>query len=162
MPEWAIVLVGVAGGVIAALVGAAFTAWLQERREWQRHGADAITKLRILLTDADPQGVLFGAGSDPERARRNGADLWRRWREVREPFLTFALVSRPAIQQAAEQAATHVALSIQATRNAIDEIERGEADSRKAARHVAQEQYKQAKECVDDVDRVFAEHRWRG
>jgi hypothetical protein len=32
MPEWAIPLVGVAGGVIAALAGVGFSAWLQADR----------------------------------------------------------------------------------------------------------------------------------
>lgn len=157
MPEWAILLVGVAGGVIAALAGAGFTAWLQERRERRRRGAELIARLRVLLMDADPKGVLFSVASDPERATRNGRDLWRRWWELREPFYTFAINSRPAIQQAAKEAATHAALSIQATRNAIDAT--SEPD-RSEAKRIAEQQYQFADECLDELDRTFAAHRW--
>lgn len=148
MPEWAIPLVGVAGGVIAALAGVGFSAWLQERRERRKRGADLIARLALLLMDANPRGLVFLAASDQERAQRSGADLHGRWRDLREPFITFAVNSHPAILRTAKETATRIVLSIQATRDAIDAV-RGPDET--SLRRTAEQQYKLASECLDDV-----------
>jgi hypothetical protein len=53
-----------------------------------------------------------------------------------------------------KEAATHVALSIQATRNAIDAAD--DPLTTASAKQSAVEAYEVAIECVDDLDRAFA------
>jgi hypothetical protein len=68
----------------------------------------------------------------------------------------FAVNSHPVILRAAKDVAVHVVLSIQATRDAIEAV-RG-PDETSLLRN-AEQQYKLARECLDDLDRTFADHR---
>jgi hypothetical protein len=131
----------------------------EERAEREREQAGTgdralIAKLHLLVEDIRPGPLLHLADLDQERATRAGHDLWRRWRELKEPLHVFASESGPGIADAVKDAATHLALSLQATRNAI-----GAADdppTRASAKQSAVEAYEVAMECVDDLDCAFA------
>ena len=159
MPEWAITLIGIAGGAVIALSSSAFGIWFQERRQRRQQGANLIACLRLLVTDANPTGELFLVSiGEEDRAQRNGDALWERWRDFREPFLTFASESHPAIGKAADEAALRVALSIEWTRQAIRASRDPDATKRRRA---AEEQYKVALDCLEELDQAFSDHKWR-
>jgi hypothetical protein len=131
----------------------------EERAERERGRAGAadralIANLHLLVEDVRPGPVLHLAHLDRERAVRAGADLWRRWRELKEPLHLFASESGASVADAVKEAATHVALSIQATRNAIDAAD--DPLTTASAKQSAVEAYEVAIECVDDLDRAFA------
>jgi hypothetical protein len=147
VPEW---LIGLLSGVALT----AFGLWLQERREARRRGIGLIAKLHVIFEDIRPGPLLYVAGLDQERAQRAGADLWQRWRDLREPLHVFAFESSRSVQRFVKEATTHLSLSIQATRNAINE-----ADDRETAaelRRIAEDAYKIAGECIDDLDVIVA------
>lgn len=152
MPEW---LLGLVSGAAIAL----FSAWLQDAREARKRGIAVLAQLHVMFEDVNPTPILLFVGSDVERARRNGRDLWRRWRALREPLLVFAFESPASVERAARKAVTHVSLSIQATRNAIEEADDSEAfpDVKK----IAEDAYAIAGECVDDLDRAVTGRTWR-
>jgi hypothetical protein len=158
MPEWlAAVLTfgaGILGGVAIAFASTAFSVWLQERRDRRSRGRQLLAKLHSLFEDAEPYPILYVASLDQERAERAGRELWRRWREeLREPLRIFAFESSEAVQRYAKETATHIALSIQMTRNAIDAAD--DPETRAAAKTAAEEAYKVAQACIDDLDRAF-------
>ena len=107
-----------------------------------------------------PGPLLFLAGLDQERSQRAGKDLWGRWRELREPLHVFALESDPTLERAVREATTHLSISIQATRNAIDAAD--DPETKASSKTTAEQAYKVASECVEDLDRVFAGRKLRG
>jgi hypothetical protein len=129
----------------------------EERAEREREQAGAanralLAKLHSLVEDARPQPLLFLAGLDQERAERNGAQLWSRAWELREPLRALAYESPEAVQRAVKETATHVNISIQATRNAIDAAD--DPQTRAELKTAAEQAYKVARECLADLDRA--------
>jgi hypothetical protein len=158
MPEWLVAVLtfgsGIVGGVLIAFASTVFNAWYQDRRERKKRGVRLLARLHLLFEQAKPEPMLFLATLDQERAQRAGADLWRRWREFRESFLEFQFDAPEPVEKLARETATHVAISIQATRNAINE-----ADDRETAQVLkknAEDAYSVASECIDDLDHAFA------
>jgi hypothetical protein len=156
MPGWvAAVLtfgVGIVSGLVIAFASTVFNAWFQERRETRKRRHGVLARLHLLFEEAKPEPVLFLAGIDQERAQRNGDDLWRRWREFRESFFEFQFDAPAPVQRAAKEAATHLTLSIQATRNAINEAD--DTDTAPALKKIAEQAYNVASDCIYDLDQA--------
>jgi hypothetical protein len=93
MPEWAGVLVGLAGGIAATGVGIYYGKWLRDRRARQKQGAQLVTRVRVLLEDADP--ASFSLGTMRTRNQAHGRELWRRGYELREPFSSSVSSAHP-------------------------------------------------------------------
>jgi hypothetical protein len=148
MPEW---LLGLISGVVVVYVGDS----LRESRDRRHRGNQLLAKVHVLVDKVRPEPLLFLAGLDQQRAERDGAELWRQWQEHQEALHVFAFESGPAAERAVKQAATHISLSIQATRNAIEAADDDSA-ARASTKETAQEMYAVALECVDDLDRAFA------
>ena len=151
MPEWASVLAGLAGGIAAAGVGVYYGEWLRDRRARRKQGAGLIARVRVLLVDADP--ASFALGTMRERNLRHGQDLWRRWYELREPFLEFGLLGSSNERELSKRAATDVALTIQALRNSVDD----EVDdaNRAKMRRTANQLRGQAGESIDRLEEAL-------
>jgi hypothetical protein len=129
----------------------------EERAEREREQAGAanralLAKLHGLVEDARPDPLLFLAGLDQERAERNGAQLWSRAWELREPLRAFAYESPEAIQRAVKETATHLNISIQMTRDAVAAAD--DPTTRQDLKTAAQKAYKVAQECLADLDRA--------
>jgi|SRR5829696_7609651 len=119
MPEWASVLVGVATGTVVTCVGVYYGEWLRDRRTWRKQGAQLVARVRVLLQEADP--ASFSLGTMRARNQGHGRELWRRWRELEEPFLAFGLLGSRDVREFSKQAATDVSFTIQALRNSVDD-----------------------------------------
>jgi hypothetical protein len=153
MPEW---LLGLISGVVLVYI----SGWFQERRERRNRGNQLVAKLHVLVEEVRPGPILYAATLDQERVERAGLDLWRRWRELREPLHVFAFESGSTVEAAVKQVTTHVSMSIQLTRNAIDAAD--DQTTRASSKQTAEEAYDVAIECVDDLDRAFAGRSLRG
>jgi hypothetical protein len=151
----------------ATAVGVVLGSWLTERRERKRRSADIIAGLRV-LRDAKPRPLIFSAGlvdpDEPARAKRHGEWLWGQWREVRQPLLAFAYSdSSLAVRKAGEEVATHVALSIDATRHAVDRAGEPGMHTDTRAQHEkerlqnAEQAYEHACEAVDSLEGALAQ-----
>jgi hypothetical protein len=145
---------GVLSGVVVALVSAGFGVWFQERRDRRNQGMQLLARLHGLVARAQPGVLLFLAQRDQERAERAGREIWDKWRELDEPLRIFAFDAPEPVQRAAKDAATHVALSVEATRRAIEAAD--DPETRADLKTAAEKQYKIAQECLDDLDRAFA------
>jgi hypothetical protein len=153
MPEW---LLGLISGVVLVYV----SGWFEERRERRNRGNQLVAKVHVLVEEIRPDPILYAATLDQERVERAGLDLWRRWRELREPLHVFAFESGSKVEAAVRQVTTHVSMSIQMTRNAIDAAD--DPTTKDSLKQTAVEAYAVAIECVDDLDRAFAGRSLRG
>jgi hypothetical protein len=150
-------LVGLAGGIGATCVGIYYGEWLRDRRAHQKHGAQLIARVRGLLEDADPGA--FSLGSMRERNQRHGKLLWRRWRELREPFREYGLLDSPEVRGLTERVATDVALTIQALRDSVDDA--FDSGRRAARRRTAEKWRGDARETLDRLEQVVDRSGWR-
>jgi hypothetical protein len=101
VPEWASVLVGVGAGVVTTAIGIYYGEWLRDLRGRRKEGAELVTRVRVLLEDADPRG--FELGTMKERNQRHGRELWARWYKLRQPFREFGLLGSPDLRRQSER-----------------------------------------------------------
>jgi hypothetical protein len=151
MPQWAGVLVGLAGGIAATGVGVYYGEWLRDRRARRKQGAELVARVRVLLADADP--ASFSLGTLRARNQAHGRELWRRWYELREPFLEFGLLGSPDERELSKRAATEVAFTIQALRDSVNDAL--DDDKRAEMRRTAKELRGHAGESLDRLEEAL-------
>jgi hypothetical protein len=149
--QWATLLVGLVGGIAATLVGVYYGEWLRDNRARRNRGAQLVTSIRVLLEEADP--ASFVLGSMQERNQRHGRWLWGRWRELRVPFLEFGLLGSRDVRERTKKAATDVAFTVQALRNAVDDT--SDSDSKAKSLKAAKLFREQAGESLDRLEEAL-------
>lgn len=144
-------LVGLAAGTVVTCVGVYYGEWLRDRRAWRKQGAQLVARVRVLLQEADP--ASFSLGTMRARNQAHGRELWRRWRELEEPFLAFGLLGSPDVRKFSKQAATDVSFTIQALRNSVgDDVD--DADRAKV-RRTAEQLRGQAGQSLDRLEEAL-------